>query len=544
MMVGVLSATDRRQEELAKLDFPSKVTAKGWARVGVRDHYGIDVPLLCLHSSHSTGCGDFYDLFPLVDWLKELDMDMLQLLPLNDTGQIPSPYSPLSFYALHPIYLSLENLPYLKQAPKVFLDILNDMKALNKTRRVDYYQVLEKKESFLKNYITHFKNKFDKNSTYLNFLQKASYWVTDYALYKVLVEHFGSGWAQWPKELLEPSNETLKKLKEKYAEEMVYYQVVQFLCFEQMEKVHSYANEKGVFLLGDLSFLGDLNSCEVWRHPQFFKIDKSVGMRPKPDYPEGQYWGLPPYNWQMIEESGDEMLLERIHTLSSIYDLYRLDTCLGYFMQYEIPINESPKKGSYVPQSKEKALQNGKRLLTSFIKEANLCIPYAEAYDFSPQMLELLKELGIARLTTFTETNTVHTKAKLLYSGKDLPVLDLFMLSNHDDLPLRRWWFENSEKATLIAKYYGWNYKQILTSEQQRALIQMVYEANSIFHINMLYDLLPGDLTWPPEEEGVNSPGTKSDKNWTYRFKLSVEELVASPKLRQYAAPKNYNSPQ
>ena len=231
------------------------------------------------------------------------------------------------------------------------------------------------------------------------------------------------------------------------------------------------------------------------------------------------------------------MLLERIKTFSDLYDLYRLDSCLGYFMQYEIPLNEPAKNGGYIPQNENEALQNGKHLLSSFIEEVRGFLPYAEAYDLSPKMLGLLKELGITRLTTFTNTNTVHAKNDLLYNGKDLPVLDLFMLSNHDDLPLRRWWFENAEKAALIAKHYGWNYKKILTSEQQRELIQMVYEANSIFHINMLYDLLLGDLTWSPEDEGVNSPGTKSDKNWTYRFKLSVEELVASPRLRQFAAP-------
>ena len=35
--------------------------------------------------------------------------------------------------------------------------------------------------------------------------------------------------------------------------------------------------------------------------------------------------------------------------------------------------------------------------------------------------------------------------------GKNLPVLELFMLSNHDNRPLCRWWFENPEKAGLIS---------------------------------------------------------------------------------------------
>ena len=53
------------------------------------------------------------------------------------------------------------------------------------------------------------------------------------------------------------------------------------------------------------------------------------------------------------------------------------------------------------------------------------------------------------------------------------------------------------------------------------------------------YDLLPANLTYPPEDEGVNVPGTLSDKKWTYRFKLSVEELTTNAELRTLATPKS-----
>jgi len=177
-------------------------------------------------------------------------------------------------------------------------------------------------------------------------------------------------------------------------------------------------------------------------------------------------------------------------------------------------------------------------VITSFINEVKNLLPYAEAFAMSPRMYQVLEDFGIAKLKTFVGTNTTHSANRLLYSGKDLPILELFMLSNHDNLPLCRWWFENPEKAGLISKHYGGTYKKVLTTEQQRQLIDMVYEASPIFHINMLYDLLPANLTKPPEEEGINIPGTYSDKNWTYRFKLSVEELTTNSEIRSLAAPK------
>jgi len=538
ILVGALSASEDRQKQLASLDLSSKITGEGWNRIGVRDHYGINVPLLCLHSQRDSGCGEFYDLFPLIDWMQSMGMDILQFLPLNDTGGIVSPYSPLSFYALHPIYLSLEVLPYLRQAPQDFWSDLKEMKALNKTDRVDYFEVLKKKEMFLEEYVSYFKSRLIKRTEYQEFLKSASYWITDYALYKVLVKRFGSSWMKWPKDLQYPSPDKMKRLKEEYAEEMHFYQIVQSLCFEQMEKVRHYANQHGVFLLGDLTFLIDTNSSEVWRHPDFFKIDKSVGVPVEKEFPEGQYWALPPYNWKVIEESGDRMLLERIQTYGRLYDLYRLDSCLGYFAQFEIPLGRPAKEGAYFPSNEDEAIQNGKKVITSFINEVKNLLPYAEAFAMSPRMYQVLEDFGIAKLKTFVGTNTTYSADRLLYSGKDLPILELFMLSNHDNLPLRRWWFENPEKAGLISKYYGWNYEKILTTEQQRQLIDMVYEANPIFHINMLYDLLPANLTKPPEEEGINVPGTYSDKNWTYRFKPSVEELITNSELRSLATPK------
>jgi 4-alpha-glucanotransferase len=45
--------------------------------------------------------------------------------------------------------------------------------------------------------------------------------------------------------------------------------------------------------------------------------------------------------------------------------------------------------------------------------------------------------------------------------------------------------------------------------------------------------LIPG-MTWPnPEDERINIPGTFSDKNWSYRFKPSVEEIVSNADLNK-----------
>ena len=120
-------------------------TEKAWKKVGMKHHHGIQVPLLSIRTKKSSGNGEFLDLIPLIDWVASLGMDILQLLPLNDSGCDPSPYNALSATALHPIYLSLHALPHSEG--------LEAFHPFNETKRVAYRQVLDQKLTFLKKYV-------------------------------------------------------------------------------------------------------------------------------------------------------------------------------------------------------------------------------------------------------------------------------------------------------------------------------------------------------------------------------------------------------
>ncbi len=86
---------------------------KQWKKIGLYPHHGFIVMLSSLHSEKSTGIGEFPDLIPMIIWAKKIGLDFIQLLPLNDTGEDPSPYNPVSTLALNPVFLGLSDLPYL-----------------------------------------------------------------------------------------------------------------------------------------------------------------------------------------------------------------------------------------------------------------------------------------------------------------------------------------------------------------------------------------------------------------------------------------------
>ena len=76
-----------------------------------RHFTGISIPVASLRTSAGCGVGEFVDLVPLGTWCREAGLDLIQLLPVNDTGTNSSPYSALSAFALHPLYLNLDTLP-------------------------------------------------------------------------------------------------------------------------------------------------------------------------------------------------------------------------------------------------------------------------------------------------------------------------------------------------------------------------------------------------------------------------------------------------
>ncbi|THB65476.1 MAG: hypothetical protein D6B26_03790, partial [Spirochaetaceae bacterium] len=47
---------------------------------------GVAVPVSALRSPKSLGCGEFPDILPLAQWCADCGLDMIQLLPIQDTG--------------------------------------------------------------------------------------------------------------------------------------------------------------------------------------------------------------------------------------------------------------------------------------------------------------------------------------------------------------------------------------------------------------------------------------------------------------------------
>jgi 4-alpha-glucanotransferase len=508
-------------------------TGKAWENIGVQPHHGIHIPLSSLHSEQSCGIGEFFDLIPLIEWCCRLKIDLIQLLPLNNSEVDPSPYNSFSSCALNPIYLSLHALPYLEDNPQLKKP-LKELSALNTARRVPYLQVFSHKINWLHLYFDEMGKKIIASKECKLFIEQNP-WVEYYALYKALSSRFmGTPSKSWPLEIRKPpSQEDLKALLKKHEIEASFYTALQYLCFIQLKKVKEHANQRGIFLMGDLPFLMGGESADVWEYPDYFIHTLKAGAPPDSYNKEGQNWGFPIIAWEEMRKTHFSWWKQRLGYAENFFDLFRLDHVLGFFRIWAIPSEHSSKEGHFIPLDENEWELQGKELL-KMIASSTRMLPIAEDLGVVHKMVRpCLKEIGICG-TKLMRWERKWEEDKSFIPPQQYAPISLTCVSTHDSETLTLWWRDVGDEAKAFAEYKHWAYTPNLTRDQREEILWDSHHTSSLFHINLLQEYLAlfPELIWPnPEDERINIPGKVLSTNWTYRFRPTVEEITSHEDL-------------
>jgi 4-alpha-glucanotransferase len=511
------------------MKFENFPTRDGWKRVGTSPHHGIDVPLSALHTKKSAGIGEFLDLIPLIDWCHSVDLDVIQLLPLNDSGDDPSPYNALSSQALNPLFISLHALP-VHGKNETLATLFSELQTYTLSPRVQYSLVKKKKMEWLRLYF----ERFARNSS-LEPFKTENPWLVPYALFKTLKEkHPHTAWKDWPVEYQTLSPTAFKTLATLYQEEINFYIWLQQLCYTQMREVKKHAESKAILLHGDLPILISPDSVDVWHHRHLFDLSLSAGAPPDSYSEEGQYWGFPLFNWKAMQSDNFQWWKDRIGYAAHFYDIYRIDHVVGLFRIWAIPPGKAAKEGFFVPQNRSLWTHDGNARLLAMI-EASSMLPNAEDLGTVPcEVHKTLQKLGICgtkviRWERYWET----TQEFIPYS--EYPILSLTCLSTHDTETLAQWWKNNPDEASLFASFKGWCYASELTFAERLEILRDSHQTPSLFHINLLQEylaLFPELVSSNPDDERINIPGKLLSTNWTYRFTPNLERLTGHAPLR------------
>ena len=309
---------------------------------------GILMPVSSLPSKYGIGTlgKAAYDF---VDDLVRAGQKYWQVLPIGPTSFGDSPYQSFSTYAGNPYFIDLDLLieEGLLQRQEV-----ETIRWYEKEDQVSYELLWEYRYSVLKAAFE--RSDHEKTKEYRDFMEREKDWISSYSLYMACKEHFGNReWLSWKKDIRDRKMEALISYQVMLEKEIRFWEFVQYKFWQQWDRLHAYANEKGIQIIGDIPIYVALDSADVWVHPEQFLLDENheptvvAGCPPDAFSDEGQKWGNPIYDWERMEREDFAWWKKRIRAAARCYDVIRIDHFIGIVRYYKIPVNESAKKGSF-----------------------------------------------------------------------------------------------------------------------------------------------------------------------------------------------------
>lgn len=299
---------------------------------------GILMHISSLPSPHGIGsCGAA--AFDFVDFLVLAGQRYWQILPVGPTTIGDSPYQSYSTFAGNPYFIDLDILAIegLLEAGEYQTLFWGD-----DPLKVDYGRLYEQRFGVLRKAFERGRERDEAEIA--DFRARQADWVEDYALFMALKDHFeGRAWYEWYDGIRMREPAAVELWTKKLAEEIDFWVYVQYQFYNQWNAVKSYANKRGVRIIGDLPIYVAGDSADVWAHPELFCLDEDL--RPKlvsgvpPDYfsPKGQLWGNPIYDWDYHAKTDYAWWTARMKAACRFFDVVRIDHFRGFASYYAIP---------------------------------------------------------------------------------------------------------------------------------------------------------------------------------------------------------------
>ena len=503
---------------------------------------GVLIPLFACPSSSSWGIGDIGDIQPVAKWLAAAGQRVLQLLPMNEmaSGQ-QSPYSAMSAMAIDPIFIRLTDVPeYDAIGGEKMLSSADCVRLENarRSRQVDYRTVRALKQLALGTAFTRFREHEWNRETararaFNGYVERERWWLDDYALFRALHEREqGRPWHEWPAPLRNRESQAVANARRELADQILFRQYLQWVADEQWRRARAAAREAGIELFGDLPFMVDRDSADVWSHQSDFHMDASVGVPPDAFSATGQDWGMPAYRWDAIARGNFGWLRDRARRSAALYDGYRIDHLVGFYRTYSRPRNGGTP--SFEPATEPEQRQLGESLMAVF-REPGAEV-FAEDLGQVPDFVRAsLARLQIAGFRVFRWEREWNADEQPFRDPAGYPAVSVATTGTHDTEPMAIWWDEAPEtEKQLIAKLPalrrlaandGILEAQFIPTVRD-ALLEMLFASGS----NLLLVPVQDVFGW---RDRINVPATVGDSNWTYRLPWPSDRLDQEPEAQE-----------
>jgi 4-alpha-glucanotransferase len=457
-----------------------------------------------LHPSSLPGAGYIGDFGAnarrFVDFIAAAGLRIWQVLPLGPTHTDGCPYQSFSVHAGNPDLIDLQwlvehSLLQSEQVEWARVDPMSKRQALNMASKAFFAQVETAPGAPIV-------------AAYQRFVEESGFWLEDYVRFQAFRDsQQRRPWSTWPPGLRDYEPAACEQAAAELAERMNELRFRQFVFHCQWHELREYANARGILMFGDMPIFVHLESADVWAHQELFKLDKNG--RPEtvtgvpPDYfsAEGQLWGNPQYDWELMRETGFQWWLQRFDSAAKQFDIARIDHFRALEAYWEIPASAtSAREGYWVPAPGRELLQAvrqnypGLSLVAENLGSISAEVEALRAEFELPGML--IMQFAFDGNPDNPYLSHMHESGDIVYTG------------THDNNTTLGW-FESLD-AHMQAKVYDYlNHSQ---APMPWALIQLAMASPANTAIIPWQDFLGLN-----GEHRMNTPGT-TQGNWQWRF--------------------------
>jgi len=501
-----------------------------------RRRTGLLIPLFSAPSTASWGIGDIGDIAPLSGWLADAGCRVLLLLPLNEMapGQ-QSPYSALSAMAIDPLFIRVPDVEEFQAAGGEAAMPCDARQALERVRRspqVDYAAVRRLKHVALRDAFCRFhEREWSRDSararTLREFVTRQAWWIEDYALFRAIHAHQGERpWTEWPEPLRRRDPPAIDRARRELSREVIYHQYLQWIAASQWQRARAAAADRHVALYGDLPFMVDADSADVWARQHQFRLDLSLGAPPDAFSATGQDWGMPVYDWDLIATDDFRWLRDRARRAADLYDGFRVDHLVGFYRTFGRP--RAGGEGFFTPADEREQIALGERVL-AILREPGADI-VAEDLGTVPDMVrESLGRIGIPGFRVLRWERHWHRAGQPFRDPAAYPVVSIATTGTHDTEPMAVWWdlAEDDERRGVAEIPSVRGIDQTISERRFDATVRDVL-------LETMFGAASELLLFPVQDvfgwrDRINEPARVDDQNWTFQLPWPSDRLTEMP---------------
>jgi len=285
-----------------------------------------------------------------------------------------------------------------------------------------------------------------------------------------------------------------------------------------------------VSLFGDLPFMVNGDSADVWSHQDEFGEEGSVGVPPDAFSNTGQDWGLPPYLWDVLRERDFDWLRSRARRMAQLFTGYRVDHVVGFYRTYVRPRGNGTGPGVFTPSDEPSQIALGESVLNVFRSTGVEIV--AEDLGTVPDFVRAsLARAAIPGYKVFRWERHWHSPGQPFRDPREYPSDAVATSGTHDTEPMAVWWVHapvEERRAVLEIPSIRERLSEAertqaiessgLSSTVRAALLESLFASGA----NLLILPIQDAFGW---SDRINQPATIGDHNWTWRLPWPVDRL-------------------